>query len=370
MMSSRALGNWCFVHKWSSLVATLFLLILCLTGLPLIFHEDIDGLTRAGQPHVAARPGEALLPLDTIVATALRQKPGDVPLYMSFDEDRPVVNVTTGPVPHAPEAQMSFFPIDRRTGELVEATRGGGVMDVLLQIHKDLFLGLPGMLFLGVMGLCFFASVVSGVVIYAPFMRKVEFGTVRRGKSTRTKWLDWHNLLGGVTIAWAIVVGLTGVINTLADPITTAWRTTELAAMTPHADGPVLPYRPGTAGQAVEAAMAAAPGMRPQFVAFPGAAFSSNGHLAVFLQGATPLTKKLLTPVLVDARSGSVDAIAPMPWYMKALFLSQPLHFGDYGGMPMKILWAMLDLITIVVLGSGLYLWLGKRKPARKAARA
>jgi len=34
------------------------------------------------------------------------------------------------------------------------------------------------------------------------------------------------------------------------------------------------------------------------------------------------------------------------------------LHFGDYGGLPLKIIWALLDLVTITVLGSGLYLWL------------
>lgn len=46
-----------------------------------------------------------------------------------------------------------------------------------------------------------------------------------------------------------------------------------------------------------------------------------------------------------------------MPWYITALLLSQPLHFGDYGGMPLKIIWALLDLVTIVVLVSGVYLW-------------
>ena len=45
----------------------------------------------------------------------------------------------------------------------------------------------------------------------------------------------------------------------------------------------------------------------------------------------------------------------------QALQLSQPLHFGDYGGLPLKLLWAALALFTIVVLGSGLYLWLGRR---------
>ncbi|MDR7285913.1 putative iron-regulated membrane protein [Pseudomonas corrugata] len=28
----------------------------------------------------------------------------------------------------------------------------------------------------------------------------------------------------------------------------------------------------------------------------------------------------------------------------------------------MKVIWALLDLISIVVLGSGLYLWWGRRK--------
>ncbi len=57
-----------------------------------------------------------------------------------------------------------------------------------------------------------------------------------------------------------------------------------------------------------------------------------------------------------------------MPWYNKALSLSQPLHFGDYGGMPMKILWTVLDILTIVELGSGLYLWAVRRKGAAERA--
>ncbi len=47
---------------------------------------------------------------------------------------------------------------------------------------------------------------------------------------------------------------------------------------------------------------------------------------------------------------------------MKTLSLSQPLHFGDYGGLGLKILWAVLDLITIIILGSGLYLWVARRR--------
>ena len=70
--------------------------------------------------------------------------------------------------------------------------------------------------------------------------------------------------------------------------------------------------------------------------------------------------------MLVDAKTAQVTAAPKLPWYLTALLVSQPLHFGDYGGMPMQILWALLDIATIIVLGSGLYLWLkrGNTVPA------
>ena len=102
--------------------------------------------------------------------------------------------------------------------------------------------------------------------------------------------------------------------------------------------------------------------MEVSFVAFPGTQFSSQHHYAVFMRGNTPLTARLLKPALVDAQTGELTDMREMPMYVKTLLISQPLHFGDYGGLPLKIIWALLDIIAIVVLGSGIYLWLGRRK--------
>jgi uncharacterized iron-regulated membrane protein len=87
------------------------------------------------------------------------------------------------------------------------------------------------------------------------------------------------------------------------------------------------------------------------------------------VRGETALTSKLLKPVLVDAESGQVTDVRDLPWYLTALLVSQPLHFGDYAGLPLKIIWALLDIITIVVLGSGLYLWWAKRRVVVHARR-
>lgn len=360
-MTRATIRGWYLVHKWSSLVCTLFLLMLCVTGLPLIFHDEIDRLT-AAHPARIFPAGAPLLSLDTVLRNALAARPGERALYMSFDEDRPVVNVTTARRADAGRSGMTLRSYDRITGRWIGAEERSAVMQFLLQLHTDLFLGLPGMLFLGAMGVLFFVAIVSGTVLYAPFMRKLGFGTLRRSRSTRVKWLDYHNLLGVVALAWMSVVGLTGVINTLATPIIQLWQRSDLAEMTAAYRTAPPVRRLGSVEAAVETAQAAAPGNRPQFVAFPGVQYTSEHHFAVFLQGATPLTKKLLTPALIDAETGALTAIRPMPWYAQALSLSQPLHFGDYGALPLKVLWAILDLFTIVVLGSGLYLWIGKRR--------
>jgi uncharacterized iron-regulated membrane protein len=235
-------------------------------------------------------------------------------------------------------------------------------MYVMFKLHVDLFAGLPGTLFLGAMGLLLVAAIVSGVVLYAPFMRRLGFGTVRRDRSTSIKWLDLHNLLGIVTLVWAFAVGLTGVINTLGEPVIRLWQFDQMAEMTaPYRNLPP-PSRFGSLEQSVRAAIAREPGMQLGFIAFPGTNFSSPHHYAIFMRGTEPLTARLFKPVLVDAQTTEITDSRELPWYVKTLLVSQPLHFGDYGGMPLKILWALLDIVTIVVLWSGLVLWWRRRK--------
>src|SRR3546814_2132546 len=80
------------------------------------------------------------------------------------------------------------------------------------------------------------------------------------------------------------------------------------------------------------------------------------------MRGDEPFSSRLLKPALIDIATAELTDTRNMPWYATALLVSQPLHFGDYGGLPLKIIWALLDIATIIVLGSGLYLWLARRK--------
>jgi uncharacterized iron-regulated membrane protein len=196
-------------------------------------------------------------------------------------------------------------------------------------------------------------------------MRKLSFGTVRKHRQTRVKWLDIHNLLGAVSLAWVLVVGATGIINTLDTLVFRAWQHRISSQLNIDRSSHPPTGQPSSLQRAVTVARKALPDSEVSFVAFPGSMFGGPRHYAVYMRGQTPLTQHLLHPVLVDAANGAlIDAGSP-PWYLWALEGSRPLHFGDYAGLPLKLIWAGLDIILIIVLISGLYLWIKRGKAHR-----
>jgi uncharacterized iron-regulated membrane protein len=364
-MTPRSVRVWKDLHKWTSLACTLFLFILCLTGLPLIFHEEIDralGAT-AAPDHVAA--DAPMISLDRVIEIGHAQRPNEAITFAVPDDDDPVWFLFFASAINSPKIN-AVMTIDGRTGNVLRVgdSARSPVIKFITDLHTDLLLDEKGMLFLGVIGLCFVIAMVSGIVVYGPFMRRLDFGTVRP-HSRRLYWLDLHNLAGMALAAWLLAVGVTGTINTLAQQIARHWQRTELVEMiAPWRNAPV-PAKLASAQQAMETALAYAPGMKVSSIAMPGSLFAGGHHYDVFLHGDTPLTSKRLMPVMINAADGSFTESRELPWYAKVLFLSKPLHFGDYGGMPLKIIWAVLDVITLGVLGSGLYLWLARRRPAR-----
>lgn len=352
---------WRWLHTWTSLVCTLFLLMLCLTGFALTFHDEIESALNPTS-WSPANPNGPHLTLDNITQAALSDRPNHVPIYVSFDIDRPVVNVTSGLNAEVDGSQMTFTSIDATSGEHVpQAEVGEGIMEFLLQLHTDMFLGQTGMIILALMGALFVVAIISGVVIYKDFMKNLPFGTLRLNRQKRLRWLDYHNFLGIIAVAWMTIVGVTGVINALESLILEQWRSEHLALFMQeyHSDKTVTPS--ASLQDAVNAAVAMLPEHVLQFVAYPGSDYSTTRHYAIFLHGNTPLTESLITPVLVDAQTGEVAGVSLMPWYMKGLALSRPLHFGDYGGIGLKLVWTLLNLMTFIVLVTGIYLYVKKR---------
>jgi len=347
-------------------ISTVFLLLLCITGLPLIFHHEIDHLL-----HEEVEP--AVLPantphanVDRVAQAALSRNPGKAIQFLVWDKDEPeVLTVLINDKPDSDPQTNRVIRVDSRTAEYLDEPKlDGRFTNIMLRLHVDLYAGLPGKLFMGVMGLLFVVAIVSGVVVYGPSMRKLDFGTIRWHRLRAIRWLDMHNLIGIVITAWMIVVGLTGVINTWADLVIKLWQYDQLSQMLgPLKDRP-YPAQLASIDGVIRVAREKTPDMEPRFVAYPGSLFSGPAHFIVFMAGREPLTSRLLKPVVVDAATGEFTDSRSLPWYVSTLLISQPLHFGDYGGMPLRVIWALLDLATIAVLITGLYLWLFRRRGA------
>ncbi len=364
-MQVRTIRRWSWIHKWTSLISMVFLLLLCITGLPLIFKHEIDHVLYEEVEAAEVPPGTPKANVDRIAAAGMERNPGKALQFIIWDREHTnEVFLSIGETPTSDPSKNVLARVDAHTGQFLDQPDyTSRITYILYRLHVDLFAGLAGKLFLGLMGILFVVAIVSGVVVYTPPMRKLPFGTVRSERSRLLRWFDLHNLLGAVTLMWAVVVGFTGVINTWADVILKVWQFGQLTEMVgPYKDKPV-PDKLTPLQSAIENARETAPGMIPSFVAFPGTPFTSNAHYAVFMRGDTPLTSRMLKPVLIDATTGKVTDSRDLPWYVTSLLVSQPLHFGDYGGMPLKIIWGVLDVLTIIVLGSGLYLWLKRRSP-------
>ncbi len=347
---------WVWAHKWSSLICTAFLLVLCVTGLPLIFRGEIDHALGYG---TGGRAAAAPASLTAIEAAAHAARPTGKIQFLVWEPDKPgVITLSIAPAGARSYYDNENVLVDAVTAKPPVGGGEGSPTQWLVDLHGTLLLGPMGPLVLGVPAVLFIVALVSGVVIYGPFARKAGFARLRVGRTKRPTWLDLHNMLGAVIVAWTLVVGATGLINTWGASIIQFWQMSELSTFAAQGTPPT--GRTAPIDTIVEAARARYPAFRPYFVAYPGSIMAGERFHAVYLRGPEGLKEHIFQPVLVDSVSGRVIAAPTPPWYISALALSQPLHFGDYGGLTLKVIWAFLDLGTIAVLVSGLILTVTK----------
>jgi uncharacterized iron-regulated membrane protein len=361
-----AVAAWRAWHRWSSLVCTLFLLISCVTGLPLIFSDEIEALQAAPARVRGAALQVAPDDLDAMVQAAASRYPQEMVRFVFFDADDNRIKVVLGPADSADRSHDHPLTFDAHSGALVDeplpvALRSLGSMQVLNRLHTDLFYGLCGAMLLAAAGLAFLIATISGVVLYAPYMKKLSFGTQRR-RNARSRWLDLHNLFGIATTVWLMAVGATGVLNEFSKPLSAVWRAAEVTRFKGSANQPLARTAARSPAEVLRTVRLAVPANNVTSIIFPSSTFNNPGHFLVWSNGDSPLTHRLFSAAFVDARSGRLASVSRMPAYLRILQLSRPLHFGDYGGLPLKVLWACLDLIAITVLLSGVFLFVGRKR--------
>src|SRR5262249_15796223 len=205
-MKSDTLRRWSFVHTWSSLICTLFILVTCLTGLPLLFRDEIDDFLYGNVDAQPVPPGTPVANLDKVIAAGLAHVPNRFVQFIIWDRDDPnVIVLGVGETRTSPSEHNQVVRLDAHTAAFLDApNKRRRISNILLRVHSELFVGIYGSVLVGLMALLFVVAIVSGVVLYGPAMRKLDFGAVRKRRSKRIFWLDLHNLIGAALIAWTL----------------------------------------------------------------------------------------------------------------------------------------------------------------------
>jgi uncharacterized iron-regulated membrane protein len=365
MINNKNIKFWYFVHKWTSLICAIFVLLLCLTGLPLIFKAELAALSTSREPLAILPANTPLVSLDTLTAISHTMYPGQSINYVSLDTDEPLVYI--GMTSLDTSQNYHWLKFDARTAQVIEESKqspeqGLTFLSVMSGLHRNLLAGQGGYWLLGLMCLVFLFALISGVALYGPFTKTVPFGTVRSGVPRRI-WMDWHKLLGMITFIWAGILSVTGILLVVYGPVYDLWQQTVLPQALATYQGQSTPLQLSSLQQVVNTVENTLPDQEIVSIDYPNETSVSPHHYFIWTTGTTPLTAYLHTPTLVDAATGEFAVTLPFPWYMKFMRLAGALHYyGNHDGLLLKILWALLDILTIAMLVSGIYAWLLKFK--------
>src|SRR3546814_5148507 len=122
-----------------------------------------DSSSPGAEPELAAPPsGASPANLDSLIEKARAQYPGQVPLFLGWYSDEPIVYVNLGPTPDTAPAGMRTALFDAYTGAPVAAPQfNEGMLYFIGRMHTDMVAGLPVNDFLGGKGGRFTNALIS-----------------------------------------------------------------------------------------------------------------------------------------------------------------------------------------------------------------
>lgn len=356
------------LHRYAGLFVAVHVAIFSVTGVLLLFKAEIQGSPTDAPPPSPSKEEQAQR-YQSIWNSFSQSFPQDRLLAFYPDDHDPRVLNTRSGLNGARElrgARKQTF--DLVTGQEITAkpTKGNDFFDWLLRLHREMLVGSYGKLYVGFVGVVYLFMLISGLYIYGRFMRGRPIGAIR--SATTARLTDWHKFIGAVTFGWGLVVALTGVLLAWNGVLIKIFQKQSLQHLTQQYQGSTHASNsapPASFQDVIQSTLQGRPESVISYISFPDTEFGIPGHYLVLMHGSTPETERLNEIVVINAHSAALAEIVTLPWYIKAAILSEPLHFGDYGGLPLKLIWAAFTLGSLAVAVLGVSTFILRRNPSR-----
>ncbi|WP_242124412.1 PepSY-associated TM helix domain-containing protein [Sphingobium sp. Sx8-8] len=346
-------------HAAIGLLASTLLYIVCLTGSVTVFYEEWQRIEQPDAPEMARIAPEAVQAGIAHVLAAEKGRKATGHLYVHLPTDAlPRTTVTT---------DHQAVHLDER-GD-VAGRELNGWSEFLLNLHYTLNIpGIVGLTLVGGLGVMMIALSLTGVIAHPRIFR--DAFRLRARDRGGIGLADWHNRLGVWTLPFALAVALTGAMIGLATVngygLARSFYKGDLeAAYAPifGAEGRPDPKAAPLADVATALRVMAGrfPDARPSYVILhePGTAGQQVQILALhqrrLIYGENYMFDRAGR---YRGHAGLSDGAAGQQVAASAY----NLHFGNYGGLAVKIAYALLGTALTVVIATGTSIWLGKRE--------
>lgn len=362
------------VHIWIGIVCGLMLFVAFYAGAITMFEKPLERWATPPSTLAAAPPLEEA---DRLVAAVLAAHPKAasrwfVSVVPTADQPARVYWQERGQRRREFKEFGASFAAD---GSLqVEATRKTPVAQLVDTLHQLVGLPFPDGIarpIMGAVALAYAVALVSGLIVLLPTLAKDVFA-LRIGKNVKRMWLDAHNALGIFSLPFHLVIALTSVVFAFHDQFYDAqgqvvypdgiqWGEEEHAGPAPETG--VLP-----AQELLRRVELQLPGFEVYGFGFQ----QKDGRVEATVTGLDPTRgtrARTYASTHLDPYTGQVEP-HDLPGHMDRWSASVntffALHFGSFGGNPMRWLYVLMGLAGAALFYTGNLLWVESRRRRQK----
>ncbi|WP_339925225.1 PepSY-associated TM helix domain-containing protein [uncultured Cyclobacterium sp.] len=356
------------IHNWLGLYTGVVIVFLSITGAAALFRPEIDHLLNPVLTQVSSNADKA-----SLTAAVRKVLPSHPDKYL-FEVEMPKANLDTWIIRLMPKEKSKLNPmiwevfVNPHTGEILgERNYFKSFSYFLRNIHVRFYEAYFGRQIVGLAGIALFLSTITGLLIYGKFMKKQTFGKIRKSKLRITQ-ADIHKLVGISSVAFNLMIGITG-----------AWLGLQVYLM-----GGLKIEQPNsfTRSEKVltaeddlsynldfdaiyEKSRIAFPNMIPWFIR-P----TTNGEGIVQVLGNVPgqAYERRSNKLVFDKQDHSLlfkYNIDDQDYGAKFYFVQESFHFGDFAGLPLKIIYCLLALSSGFLSLSGFIIYLERAKKSK-----
>lgn len=288
-------------------------------------------------------------------------------------------------LPIYPQGSYELIYQDKSRPTLVRAFVGGPELSYLGEsnnnpgefvflLHANLTLrGKTGRILVGLFGLGCLFLVITGILIHRQKLRNAF--ALRRGKSLRRTLGDTHRAMGLWGVGFFAVISFTGAVLGLKPVLMVAPTAVQFKGDLKQAKKALRPASVKRSGREAPMKDVELLWTRMHQELRQGAGESDfvptilnawawgDANAQLVLSGSLPgqlAAQNEAATVRVDAVSGKLlnrEWVGQKHWPARLYSSMAPLHYGDFGGWPLKFLYAALGGCGVLLVGSGLMIW-------------